>query len=112
MHRADCPNMQESALGEEDKGRFINVSWNSEKNSGYVTTIQVEAYDRDGLLIEVSSILSELKMSCKSINARVNKKEIAVISLGLEITDKSDLEKVTKRIKQMSGIIAVTRKSN
>ena len=51
-------------------------------------------------------------MSCKSINARVNKKEIAVISLGLEITDKSDLEKVTKRIKQMSGIIAVTRKSN
>lgn len=112
VHRADCPNMQESSLSEEDKGRFINVSWNSEKNLGYVTTIQVEAYDRDGLLIEVSSILSELKMSCKSINARVNKKEIAVISLGLEITDKSDLEKVTKRIKQMSGIIAVTRKSN
>lgn len=112
VHRADCPNMQDSALSSEDKERFIKVSWESSENAGYVTTIQVEMYDRDGLLVDISSVIADLKISCKSINARVNKKAIAVISLGLEIKGKSDLDRVTKRIKQMQGVIEVTRTSN
>jgi guanosine-3',5'-bis(diphosphate) 3'-pyrophosphohydrolase len=109
VHRADCSNIQPEVLSDEDKLRFIDVSWADSKKSSYITTVQVEAEDRNGILFDVSAMISELKLSCKSINARVNKKGIAVMTLGLEISDKSDLEKVVKRLKQVSGVLHVTR---
>ncbi|MCX7715064.1 MAG: bifunctional (p)ppGpp synthetase/guanosine-3',5'-bis(diphosphate) 3'-pyrophosphohydrolase [Clostridia bacterium] len=112
VHRSDCPNIQPSALAEEDKNRFIGVSWIDSKSSSYITTIQVEIYDRDGILLDISSAIADLKIPCKSVNARVNKKNIAVIHLGLEISGKSDLDKVAKRLKQMQGIVNITRTSN
>lgn len=111
VHRADCPNIQPSALSDEDKNRFIDVSWANSKHANYIATIQVEATDRSGILFDIGTAVSDMSIPCKSINGRV-KKNIAIIDLGLEISDTAVLDKAIKRIYQMPEVISIKRKSN
>lgn len=112
VHRRDCPNMNPDVMSEEDRARFIEVSWDSERSTSYTANLQLEAPDRDGLLIEVTNVLSDLKVHMKTVNAFVNKKGNAVIQMGIEIRNTTDLAIINKRLKQIKGVIAVTRTSN
>ena len=112
VHRQDCPNMSPSVLSDEDKERLIEVLWDDEKSGAYIANLQIEAPDRDGVLIEITTILSNLKIPFKSVNAYVNKKGIAIIQIGVEIKNTSDLATLTKKIKQIQGVTTVSRISN
>lgn len=109
VHRADCPNIQTEVLSEEDRQRFIDVKWDSAKRA-YVAAIQVEASDRAGILFDIGAAISEMNIPCKSINGKVNKKNVAVIDLGLEISDTDLLDKAIKRIYRMPEVISIKRK--
>ena len=112
VHRKDCPNMNPDIMSDEDKGRFIEVYWDSERSTSYVANLQLEAPDRDGLLMEVTNMLSEMKVHMKTINAFVNKKGMAVMQLGIEIRNTADLALINKRLKQIRGVEKITRISN
>lgn len=112
VHRADCPNMKPEALTEEDRARFIEVCWGDEPTSSYVANIQIEAPERAGLMFEVSALLNDMHISCKTVNAFVNKKNIAVLQIGIEITSVSELSGVVKKIRQLPDVLNVTRISN
>ena len=109
VHRADCTNMQPSALSDDDKLRFIPVSWETNKNSTYVASITIESEDRPGMMMAVSAVLADLKINCVSVDARVDKNKIAVMNLGLEITDTQDVKKAANKIRQISGVLNVSR---
>ncbi len=112
IHRADCPNVKKENLAEEDRNRFIDVEWDINKATLSEAKIRIEVLDHDGLLIEITNIISTLKIPLKAINASVNKKGIAIISLGVELRNTSDLALLTKKIKQISGVRSVARESN
>lgn len=112
VHRRDCPNMNPEILSEEDISRLIDVEWDEERSTSYVANLQVEAPDRDGVLLEITNILANLKIPFKSVNAFVNKKNIAVIQLGVEIRNTADLALLTKKIKQVRGVTSISRVSN
>lgn len=112
IHRADCPNIRKENLPEEDRNRFIDVEWDINKATLSEAKIRIEVVDHDGLLIEITNIISTLKIPLKSINANVNKRGIAIISLGVELRNTSDLALLTKKIKQISGVRSVARESN
>ena len=96
-------------MSEEDKGRFIEVSWDDERSTSYIANLQVEAHDRDGVLLEITNILATLKIPFKSVNAFVTKKGIAVVQIGVEIRNTSDLALLKKKIMQIHGVTTVTR---
>lgn len=112
VHRSDCPNMNPSSMSEEDKGRFIEVWWDTNRSTSYIANLQIEAHDRDGVLMEITNILSTLKIPFKSVNAYVTKKGIAVIQIGVEIRNTSDLALLKKKINQIQGVTSVTRLQN
>ena len=112
VHRSDCPNMNPDVMSEEDKGRFIEVSWDDERSTSYIANLQVEAHDRDGVLLEITNILATLKIPFKSVNAFVTKKGIAVVQIGVEIRNTSDLALLKKKIMQIHGVTTVTRLQN
>ncbi len=111
IHRADCPNVQKENLPPADRERFIDVEWDINKATLSEAKIRIEANDRDGLLIEVTNIITTLKIPLKSINANVNKKGVAVMSLGVELRNTSDLALLTKKIKQLPDVRSVSRES-
>ena len=112
VHRSDCPNIQPDVLSDEDKNRFIKVSWTGEKQSAYVATLRVEAEDAPGMMMHVTTVLAELSLNCVSINARALKGGLSVMTFGVEIHSTEELQKAMMKISQIPGIIEVTRTTN
>jgi len=112
VHRADCANMQPSALSADDKLRFVPVEWSQSKHGVYVATLTIETEDKPGMMMHVTTVLTEMKINCISVDARVTKNKIGIMTLGLEISDTSDVKKVANKIRQIPGVISVSRTKN
>lgn len=112
VHRADCPNMQPGALSEEDRQRFIEVHWAEEKQASYIATLEVHAENRPGMMMAVSAAMADMKINCASITARVTKQGDAVMTFGLEISNTADVKKAMNKIRQIVGVISVSRTTN
>ena len=112
VHRADCTNMQASALSAEDKLRFVPVEWESTKRGTYVATLTIESEDRQGMMMAVTTVLADLKINCVSVDARVSKNRIATITIGLEISDTADVKKASNKLRQIPGVTNVSRTKN
>ncbi len=68
VHRCDCSSMGHTP---EDLERMIEVSWDGSSGESFHVGIDIQAYDRNGLLLEVMAVLSELKITITNINAKV-----------------------------------------
>ena len=111
IHRKDCVNainLQNTALNED--GRFIDVWWDEDNKSSYITDIQIVANDRQGLVLEATNAVSELKINMHAIYARATKDSLAIINITLEIKNKEQLEKIIKRFWKIENVISVIRK--
>ena len=109
VHRADCTNIKPVNLSPEDRARLIEVKWDTTSlSSSYIASVSIVGKDRDGMLLDVTNVLVNLKIPFKSANAYVKNGE-AVIQVGVEIKDTSDLDLLTKKFKQLEGVISVTR---
>lgn len=112
IHRRDCPNMNPEKMSAEDRARFIEVYWDEDRSTSYIANLQIEAPERQGLVLEVTNILANLKIPFKSVNAFANKQNIAIIQIGVEIRNTADLALLTKKIKQIHGVTSVKRMNN
>ena len=99
-------------LSDEDKSRIIEVEWADNTSESYVANLQAELPNRDGVLLEITNILAGLNISFKSVNAFVNKKNMAVIQMGVVIKSTAELAVLTKKIKQIKGVTSIKRISN
>ncbi len=106
IHRADCPNFEKT---EETKNRFIEVEWVSDKASSYMTNVQVVSSDRKGLLSEITMMMHDLDMMMTGINAKIDKKGIAIINIAIEISDIEELNKLIRKLKALEDVIEVKR---
>lgn len=110
VHRTDCANIKPENLAPEDRARLIEVEWESGRQSSlYVASITITGQDRDGMLLDVTNVLINLKIPFKSANAYVTKSGEAVIQVGVEIKNTSDLALLTKKFKQLPGVENVKR---
>ncbi len=110
VHRADCVNIKPVNLSDEDKARLIEVEWDNERtSSSYIANVRISGRDREGMLLDVTNVLINLKIPFKSANAYVTKNGEAVIQVGVEIKNTSDLALLTKKFKQLPGVDTVTR---
>ena len=60
-------------------------------------------------MLEVANLVSETKVSLKSINARSTKDSIAIVEIAVEVTNTDQLSTLTKKLKKLKDIIEVTR---
>ncbi len=109
VHRADCANVKPVNLTPEDRARLIEVFWDKERSVSYDANMQITGKDRDGMLLDVTNVLINLKIPLKSVNAFVTKSGETVIQVGVEIKDTADLALLTKKFKQIEGVTGVTR---
>lgn len=113
VHSANCPNIQPGALSEEDKNRFIKVSWaTNNAHSSYIAALKVEAVDSPGMMMSVTTVLAEAKINCESINARSLKDGNSVMTFGLQISDTEELKKAMEKIRMIPGVTNVERTTN
>ena len=112
VHRTDCPNVISSQKN-GDKERLIRVHWESdlEQKGSYLTRIKVLANDRKGLLAEMASTISDLKILITGINSNLSKDNTVVVNFTIEINSKEQLDQVAKKLANIKGVFEVKRRS-
>lgn len=111
IHRQDCPNVLQLAAREPE--RMIQVDWGPTPMKTYPVDIHIQAYDRSGLLRDVSQLLLNDKINVLAVNTLTNKEDnTATMKLTIEIPGLDALGRLLSRISQLPNIIEVRRSPN
>ncbi len=109
IHRSDCPNILR--LKEADRDRLIDVEWGGTPDRVFPVDVQVTAYDRQGLLRDISSLLANDRVNVIGVTTQTDKKDmVAHMVLNLEVKDIGQLSRVLGRISQLPNIMEIKRK--
>ncbi len=110
VHRRDCARALHLQM--EHPERIIDVSWGSDDRSGYAVDIGIEAYDRPGLLRDITELLANAKINVLSVNTLTDEREnIANMRLRVEVRDLTSLGRLLVRIGRLSNVISARRLS-
>ncbi|HAB55169.1 MAG TPA: GTP diphosphokinase [Cellvibrionales bacterium] len=110
VHRKDCSHFLQ--VDSQQLERVIEVSWGAEKSGLYSVDIGIEAYDRTGLLSDVSGLLAAMRVNVMSVNTITDKdKHTADMRLTLEIHNIEELVRILARLNNMPNIINTERLS-
>jgi len=104
IHRQDCYNV----LHEDEKDRLIPVQW-GQAGTLYPVHIQVEAWDRVGLMRDITTVVAEENVNIASVNLESHGDHTASTSLVLETAGLAQLSRLLKKIEAIRGVISVTR---
>ena len=108
IHRQDCNTVQ--TLGSREPERLIEVNWGSEPNYGYPVDVMISAYDRPGLLRDITVVLANDKVNVLSMHTQVSKDEyLASILLTVEVPSLDSLGRVLSRVRQLPNVIGAAR---
>ena len=110
VHRKDCSNLK--SLIESDGEKTIEVSWGTSQGVGYITEIEVKSEDRMGILTDIMTIITELRLTLNALNAKSTKGSLAYISIKVKIDSVEQLKELMKKIRKLKGIIDVYRMKN
>ncbi len=109
IHRRDCPNALRHH-GEHEE-RLIEVSWGAEAGRTYPVDIEVVAYERPGLLRDITALLANERVNVAAVNTVTDKLEhSARMIFTLEIADLNSLARVLALIDQVPNVAEVRRK--
>jgi GTP pyrophosphokinase len=103
IHRRDCPNI----LRMKDKERIVKVSW-GEAQKTFPIMIQIKAYDRQGLMGDISNTLSNENVNLQDINLKVTH-NLATINLLIDVEDIEQLSRLLTRIENLPNVMEAHR---
>ncbi|UFU04760.1 RelA/SpoT family protein [Ruania halotolerans] len=106
VHLADCSNVE--ALRREPE-RIIDVEWAPGVQSVFLVQIQVEALDRNGLLSDVTKVLSENHVNILSANVATSRDRVAISKFVFEMAEPSHLGHVLRAVRNIDGVFDVFR---
>ncbi|MDR0840373.1 MAG: bifunctional (p)ppGpp synthetase/guanosine-3',5'-bis(diphosphate) 3'-pyrophosphohydrolase [Christensenellaceae bacterium] len=106
IHRRDCPNIDDLLL---DPERIIEAEWAHNAKSSYTATIQVEAHERTGLLMEISQVLANMNISITTMSAKTDKNDIVWTQLSFDVVSADQLDNIIKSIRKIHLVTRVYR---
>lgn len=109
IHRRDCPNVLR--FNEEGRERLIEVDWDMKGNDTYPVDIEIDAFDRPGLLRDITAVVANEKINISTVSVITRKKELkAKVFATLDIANIDQLGRVLALIAQLPNIIEVKRR--
>ncbi|MCI5661276.1 MAG: bifunctional (p)ppGpp synthetase/guanosine-3',5'-bis(diphosphate) 3'-pyrophosphohydrolase [Clostridia bacterium] len=107
VHRADCVSLKDESVEPE---RLIEVEWEDQpKESSYEAEIRVIAYNRTGLLAELSVLFASQEIPVNAISAHAAKNQTYVFHVSLVIRSTQQLNKLIRDIQKIPDVIEVSR---
>ncbi len=105
VHRRDCLNVA------NEKSRLIDVEWDDRREPRkYEATIQIYSHDRNFLLTDLMTVISQCKASLQNINSSVNQEELTVSTkIMLLVDDYDHLKTLIANLKKVNSVVSVER---
>jgi GTP diphosphokinase / guanosine-3',5'-bis(diphosphate) 3'-diphosphatase len=105
VHLQSCPTV----LNEREVPRLIEVEWESEPAQSYPIAIRIEAFDRTGLLNDITQVVAENKVNIVAAAVHVNPDHTAIVTATLQVASVSQLARVMGRIEGLKDVLSVQR---
>jgi GTP pyrophosphokinase len=111
IHRADCRRLVQ--LSDSHPERVIDVDWGAAEDERFEVDIAIEAYDRQGLLRDVTQMFANARINVLSIQTQTNRKtHAATMRLTVEVGNLGSLSKLLERLNRLKNVISAQRLSN
>jgi GTP pyrophosphokinase len=108
IHRSDCNKLLQTLRQEPQ--RLIEVEWGRDAKTTYPATIQIVAFDRSGLLRDISALLASQHINVIATSTNTNRQDnMATMVITMEVEGLDTLSRLLGRISQLPNIIDVTR---
>ena len=111
IHRTDCINILHLPDGE--RARLIPAEWGKPEGgseaASYLAEIKIYSQDRQGLLMDITKVFTEMTIDVKSMNVRTSKQGKATIEAGFIVNGRDELGHVIEKIRQLPGILDIER---
>ncbi len=108
VHRQDCRNFLN--LNKKAPERVIAVDWGAPENAAYPADLVIRAYNRQGLLRDISAVLADEKVSVESVHTGEDPRhQQVVMEVRLTVPDLPTLSRSISRLEQVQNVTAVQR---
>jgi guanosine-3',5'-bis(diphosphate) 3'-pyrophosphohydrolase len=104
IHRQDCYNV----IHEDEKERLVGVGWEP-TDSLYPVEIKVEAWDRVGLIRDITTLIAEEKVNIAMVSSTHHRDHTVSEFFTLETTGLVQLSRLLKKIEGVKGVISISR---
>ena len=108
VHRADCIN----AVNAQDRARVVPVDWDAEATHLYPVAIKIEAWDRQGLLRDIATVVAENRVNMSALEVHVYDDKTAVVSATVEIDSLAQLSRVMEKLEGVKDVHTVAREAS
>jgi guanosine-3',5'-bis(diphosphate) 3'-pyrophosphohydrolase len=108
VHRVDCIN----AVNAQDVARVVPVDWDSEATHLYPVAIKIEAWDRQGLLRDIATVVAENRVNMSSLEVHVYDDKTAVVSTTVEIDSLAQLSRLMEKLEAVKDVNTVAREAS
>ncbi len=111
IHRTDCPNASPERIRQQ-MGRWVRVEWFVDEGKPFATTLEIDATDRDSILLDLATAFSAARVRLKEISGRDMPDGKCLFTATFEVKDVTELEAIRQKIRNVPGVISVRRGQN
>ena len=108
VHRADCPNV----LNRSDPERLIEVTWGSNPGDTFPVGIHIRAWDRVGLLKDISTLLADERVNILYMQTVTDDDRTVNLYVTIEVSNVGQLSKILNKIESVPAVDEVRRDSS
>jgi GTP pyrophosphokinase len=108
VHRADCVN----AVNAQDRARVVPVDWDAEATHLYPVAIKIEAWDRQGLMRDIATVVAEARVNMSALEVHVYDDKTAVVSATVEIDSLAQLSRLMEKLEGVKDVHTVAREAS
>lgn len=105
VHRKDCPNIK------NEKNRLIDVEWEDQpEKTKYTASLKIYSNDRNFLLTDFVTVLSQLKSNLIFVNSEVQEDKIHVLTMmRIDVDDADHLKQIIANLRKVDSVISIER---
>ena len=110
IHKRDCNNVPIDLSSAAEPGRWVNAHWGKNiKSTSFVSTLRILGVDRDGFLVDVTTMLYNMHVSLHAVNARPTKDGNSIILVTLSTENVEHLKSIITHMEKIHGVFSVDR---
>ena len=109
IHKRDCPNVPVNIADSAEPERWIHAHWDGTNTDSFISTLQISAIDRDGILLDVMNAVYNMRVTAHSVTARPTKSGNCVVVLTISVESVEHLRSIVSRLEKLKGVFSIER---
>jgi GTP pyrophosphokinase len=110
IHRQDCGNFL--GLNQRHPERIVSINWGESDAGAYPVDLSLHAYDRSGLIRDITSLLADDDANVMDLKSHTDKESMQVVmDISIEIKDLPTLSTAITKLEQLPNVVSVRRKA-